>query len=399
MTVDSGELDRLRAAVERGDARRDAVDEAARAIAQVLDVDDVLQLIVDRVRALVRARWAALGIVDRYGFIEQFITSGISDADRARIGAPPVGHGLLGLIIREHRSYRIPEIAAHPDSAGFPPNHPPMTSFLGVPVLLKGRAVGNFYLTDKEGALEFTEEDQQVVELFASHAAIAIENARLHEQVRRLAVVDERERIGRDLHDGVIQSLYAVTLGLEDVPDLMAEAPDEAATRVDRAIESIHTTIHDLRNFIFGLRPELLDRATLLDSIRTLADELGTTTGLEVEQLLDPVAALGLDDERSADLLHVAHEAMSNVARHANATHATVEFRSDGRDSILVVADDGAGFDPSVDRSGTHQGLPNMRRRIEESGGQLHVESAVGGGTRIIVRVPRSNVTAAEGLT
>ncbi|HEU4673933.1 MAG TPA: GAF domain-containing sensor histidine kinase, partial [Candidatus Limnocylindrales bacterium] len=378
--------------------RRAAIDDAARAISQVLELDDVLQLIVDRVRSLVRARYAALGIVDAYGFIQRFITSGIGEEERARIGAPPIGRGLLGLIIKEGRAYRIPEIAAHPDSFGFPPNHPPMTSFLGVPIVVKERPIGNFYLTDKEGSAEFSEDDQWVVETFARHAGIAIENARLHAEVAKLAVFDERERIGRDLHDGIIQSLYAVSLTLEDVGDLMVEAPDEATARIERAIESLHGVIRDLRNFIFGLRPELLDRGTLGESLRALGDELGLNGMVDVEVLLDPAAATGLNPERQAELLQVAREALSNVARHASASRASLELRSDGRETILVVGDNGRGFEPAADRSGRHQGLANMRQRLERLGGRLFVESSPGHGTRIIVRVPRSDGAPLEGL-
>ena len=137
----------------------------------------------------------------------------------------PRGHGLLGLIVRENRSFRIPDLAVDPRRYGFPPHHPPMHSFLGVPVTVQGRSVGNLYLTNKTGADEFSEDDQALVESFAVHAGIAIENARLHEQVQRLAIVDERERISKDLHDGIIQNLYAVGLSLEDVPELVRERP------------------------------------------------------------------------------------------------------------------------------------------------------------------------------
>ena len=185
----------------------EALDDATRAIAEVLDLEDVLQLIVDRVRTLVDARYAALGMADPSGRIERFLTTGISAEQRAAIGPLPEGHGLLGVIIREGRSLRIPDIAAHPDAHGFPPNHPPMTSLLGVPITVHGRTVGDLYLTDKRGAPAFSEADQRIVELFARHAGIAIENARLHDRLAALRVVAERERIGRDLHDGVIQGL------------------------------------------------------------------------------------------------------------------------------------------------------------------------------------------------
>ncbi|MGZ8438678.1 MAG: GAF domain-containing protein, partial [Candidatus Limnocylindrales bacterium] len=222
-----------RAKVTQAGERFAALDAATRGIANVLELDTVLTLIIERVRDLVRARYAALGIVDSVGVIERFVTVGISSEDRERIGHLPRGHGLLGLIIREGRAFRIPEIADHPDSSGFPPNHPAMHSFLGVPVMVKGASVGNLYLTDKVGATEFSADDQVLVEMFALHAGIAIENARLHEQVQRLAIVEERERIAKDLHDGVIQSIYAVGLSLEDLPELMEEHSGEARERID----------------------------------------------------------------------------------------------------------------------------------------------------------------------
>src|SRR5690349_22984278 len=240
-----------------GRAAVEALSDAIGGIAGILPVDEVLQLIVDRVRGLVGARYAALGILaeDRQ-HIERFITSGITPEQRRLLGPPPEGHGLLGLIIRDGRSLRIPDIAAHPASYGFPPNHPMMTSLLGVPVRLKNRVIGDLYLTDKVDAVEFSDDDQRLVELFAAHAGIAIENARLHEAVQHLAVVDERERIGKDLHDGIIQTLYGISLSLEDVPEIMIVDAVEAAARVDRAIDTLNAAIADLRQFVVGLRPE-----------------------------------------------------------------------------------------------------------------------------------------------
>jgi signal transduction histidine kinase len=370
-------------------AALNAVDEAARAIAGLLDVEEALQLIVERVRALVGAEYAALGIVGTEDRIERFITSGMTSHERAAIGPLPRGRGLLGLIIREERSYRIPNIAAHPDSSGFPPNHPPMTSFLGVPVTSRGRSVGNFYLTNKAGAAEFTPTDQRLVELFALHAGIAIENARLHQQVAGYAIVQERDRIGRDLHDGIIQSLYAVTLSLEDVPELMALSPTDAAGRVDAAIDSLQDSIRELRNFIYGLRPETLDGADVAEGIVALAEQFGYNTLVDVELDVDADAGRDISPEHGAELLQLVREALSNAARHAGARHVTVSFRKESDDRTgLVVADDGVGFDSSVAVPAGHHGLGNMRARAEAIGATLRVESASGQGTRIIVGLP-----------
>jgi two-component system, NarL family, sensor histidine kinase DevS len=365
-----------------------AVDEAARAIAGLLSVDDVLQLIVDRVRVLVDADYAALGIVGLDGRIERFITAGIDPHTRKMIGAPPTGRGLLGLIIREGRSYRIPAIADHPDSFGFPQNHPPMTSFLGVPVAVKGVALGNLYLTDKRGAAEFSPTDQRLVELFARHAGIAIDNARLHAQAGRLAVAEERDRIGRDLHDGIIQSLYAVGLSLEDVPELMTEEPDEAVGRVDGAIEAINLAIRDIRNFIYGLRPEAVDGTQVLAGLAALAEEVRHGGLLEVDTLLDPAADPGLDPMAGAELLNLVREALSNAVRHGRAQRIALDLALvDGR-ITLEIADDGAGFDPAREPGPGHHGLANMRARSVALGGTLEIRSAPGAGTRVIVGLP-----------
>ena len=365
----------------------EALDAATRAIAGLVSVDEVLQVIVDQVRPLVGARYAALGTVDEHGVIERFITSGMSTATRASIGALPRGHGFLGLIIRENQSFRIPDIAVDPRRYGFPPHHPPMHSFLGVPVTMKGRSVGNLYLTDKAGAAEFSAEDQALVETFARHAGIAIENARLHEQVQRLAIVDERERISKDLHDGIIQTLYGVGLSLEDVPDILEDDPDEVVRRVERAIDSIHFAIQDIRNLIFGLRPELLGGTTLMVGLAAIIEEFRHNTVIDVE-----LRTSGFDREPSPDatahLLGIVNEALSNIARHSGASQAFVEVDVDDDGSFhIAVTDNGHGFDAASVGALGHQGLANMRSRAVEIGATIAFESGPAG-TTVQVTLP-----------
>ncbi|HSK92936.1 MAG TPA: GAF domain-containing sensor histidine kinase, partial [Candidatus Angelobacter sp.] len=386
-------LGATRAAARAGRAERQlaALDQAIRGIGGVLDVDRVLQVIADRVRELVDARYAAIGIVDEHGAIERFITSGISDEERRAIGDLPRGRGLLGLIIREHRTYRIPEIGAHPESHGFPPNHPPMHSFLGTPITTKRATVGRLYLTDKVGAPEFSEHDAALVEMFARHAGIAIENARLHDQVRRLAVVDERDRISRDLHDSAIQAIYAQTLALDDVPDLIDDDPDEARRRVDEGIDALHAVIRDIRNFIFGLRPVLLESGSLAEGLEHLAMELRRNGGVAVEVAVDaPAEALdGLPLEVVAEILAVVREGLSNVARHAGATTTRIGLAAEDGELRLEMVDDGRGFRADERPERGHHGLANMRARTEALNGRFEVVSTPERGTRIIITLPR----------
>ncbi len=367
----------------------EALDEATRALADVFDLETVLQLIVDRVADLADARYAALGIADVNGRIERFITAGLTPDERAAIGPLPVGRGLLGLIIREGHAYRIPEIAAHPDSYGFPPNHPPMRSLLGVPITVRGRPVGDLYLTDKQGRAEFSAADQRIVELFARHAGIAIENARLHGRLAALQIVAERERIGRDLHDGVIQGLYAVGLSLEDVEHLVVDSPGEAVARVDAAIDAINRSIGEIREFVIGLRPGMTG-AGLASGIAALADAMHLATTIDVETHIGASSAqlTRIGDPARHELLHLVREALSNIARHSRASRAHLEVDAVEDELRLEVRDNGVGFDPAAVASERHHGLVNMRERATAAGGRMEIDSRPGVGTQIVVHIP-----------
>lgn len=373
-----------------------ALDAATRGIAGVLDLERVLQLITDRVRDLAHAEYAALGIVDQEGGMERFITSGVTREERERIGPPPRGHGLLGVILHDPEPVRVHDIATDPRRYGFPRHHPEMHTLLGVPIGNKGRSIGRLYLTNKLPSGDFTEDDERMVKTFALHAGIAIENARLHEQVQRMAIVEERERIGRDLHDGIIQSIYAVGLSLEDVPELMEDEPDEARRRVERAVDSLDQSIRDIRNFIFGLRPELLEQAGLVGGLAALADEFRVNSMVDVDMEASDVDESGLARELITQLLSIAREALSNIARHSKASRSTIHASTVDGVIRLTITDNGVGFDPHLQRGPAHQGLINMRDRTAAIGGDLAIESEPDAGTRIIVMVPYEASTSAR---
>jgi signal transduction histidine kinase len=268
-----------------------------------------------------------------------------------------------------------------------------MSSFLGVPVRSKGQSIGNLYLTNKASAPTFSEADQRLVEMFALHAGIAIENARLHEEVQRLVVVEERHRISQDLHDSSIQSLYGVALSLEDVPEMMAEEPAEVTVRVDRAIDSIHQTIRDIRNFILGLQPELLDSADLASGIGTLAAEFQVNTVIDLDVRV-PSDLADVPPEVAAHVLAMTREGLSNVARHSAATRASIELVRMGGTLRLVIGDNGRGFDSARARERRQHGLTNLQSRAAAMGGSLAIDSEPGVGTRLEATLPMTNAGA-----
>jgi len=381
------------AAAQEARRRLEALDGATVAISQELSLERVLQIIVDSVRPLVGARYAALGIPDERGAMERFITSGLSEGRRVAIGHPPRGRGLLALSVQQSESVRIEDIAADPRSVGFPPEHPPMRTFLSVPVKVEGRAIGNLYLTDRLDGQPFDEDDEWLVESFARHAGLAIHNARMHEELRQLAVLQERERIAQDLHDGSIQSLYAVSLALEDTEELMAIDLEQATDRIDRAIESIHGTIQEIREFIMGLDPDARTAVDLLSGLAALTDEFERSTLIEVELSSDP--DVPLDADESLQLIQLTREAMSNVARHAEATKVLVNVE-DRRELLrLSIIDDGRGFDTTKAQRPGHHGLTNMNARAESLGGSLAIDSN-DDGTRVVFEMPRGESGGAK---
>jgi signal transduction histidine kinase len=361
-------------------------------LAAELSLDAVLRRITEVAVELTGATYGALGVLTRDGrAIEEFVTIGVSEEERAAIGDPPVGHGLLGALITDARPLRIPDIAADPRSIGFPPHHPPMTSLLGAPVAGRGRVFGNLYLTDKRGAEAFDDEDERVLVVLATQAAVAVENARLYDEaeraadaLRRLEVADERDRIAKELHDGVIQSLFAVGMSLQGA----AAVSSEPATveRLEAAVEDVDHTIRDLRNYIFGLRPGILADRQLDQALTDLGREFSERSGLVTVVEVDESAA-SLLASQAGDIVQIVREALSNVGRHADATTCRVRlgYGHDGGVE-LEVDDDGRGFDPSAASPG--MGLENLRHRADSIGATLDIESTLGEGTTLRFSLP-----------
>lgn len=531
--------------------RKDALLEAGLALASELSLPMVLQRIVDLAAEVTDARYGALGVIGAGGDLVDFITTGISVKQRRAIGALPQGRGLLGLLIREPRIVRVPEIRSSPESVGFPPNHPAMTSFLGAPVQAIGRMYGNIYLADKRSAPEFSEEDERslhilatqagvaianaslyqesvrrerwlealreiggqilegadantvlnsiaehardlagadaasiltttaipgnlvvaaavgayapkvrkqsvpatesisgeviqtgevlhtddasthahayqpiirlghvgpaifvplrvrgratgtlmvanlkggrlfdeatirLVETFADQASVAIEYSRAQADVQRVGLMEERERIARELHDGIIQSLFAVGMRLQGTA-LLAGSPTTAA-RIDGAVDELDRVIRDLRNYIFGLRPGILADRQLDQALQELGDDLQKRSGARVEVKVDAELAASLSS-RSHQIVQLTREALSNVARHAQAGRSSVRLAREGKVAVLMIEDDGVGFDAGSGSGGN--GLRNMRERTEAMGGAMLIKSEAGKGTSLQMTFP-----------
>jgi len=525
--------------------------EAGLTLASELSLPIVLQRIVDLAVQVTDARYGALGVIGDDGTLVEFVTTGVSAKQRRAIGNLPTGRGVLGLLIHEPKPVRIKNIAKHPQSVGFPPNHPSMRSFLGAPVQAMGRVFGNIYLAEKRTADSFSDDDEMSLIVLATQAGVAIANASLYEEVhsreqwldalrditnrvlegdeegslleniaeharqvaaadaativsvsetpgelvvaaavgarsnemrgqtlpadgsisgavmksgqpmsfedvtaesrafqpivrlgrhgpavfvplrvpggatgtlmvtrlkgsprfderrvrlvetlagqasvaieygraqselRRLGLMEERERIAKELHDGIIQSLFAVGMGLQGTA-LMANSA-EIGRRIEGAVEELDRLIRDLRNYIFGLRPGILADRQLDQALRMLAQEVQQSSNVAVEVSVDTGLAAALSG-RSSDIVQLTREALSNIARHAQATRAAVSLSRRGSTAVLTIEDNGVGFDPRRDSIGS--GIGNMRERATALGGRLEISSRGGEGTKLRIEFP-----------
>jgi signal transduction histidine kinase len=363
--------------------------EAVVAIGSGLDLRTTLHRIVELATDLVDARYGALGVLDPAGErLAEFLTVGIDDEARRSIGHLPEGHGILGVLILDARPLRLSDLSRHPESAGFPPNHPPMTSFLGAPILVRGRVFGNLYLTEKTTGPEFTATDEQLVMGLASAAGTAIENARLHEQVTDLALAEDRQRIARDLHDTVIQRLFATGLSLQGVTPLLERDPAAASERIDRAVTELDETVRAIRTTIFALEERERANRGLRSRVLAVCESAIESLGFAPRVTFDGVLDARVMDEVSDDVVATVQEALSNVARHARARSATVDLRATECSVDLTIVDDGIGPE-SAGASDLHgHGLRNLEDRARRHGGTFSLRRHDGGGASLSWSIP-----------
>ncbi|MCC6298436.1 MAG: GAF domain-containing protein [Anaerolineales bacterium] len=541
-----------------------ALHQASLELVNDISLETLLRKIVTLACEQANARYAALGVLDESGKIENFISVGMSDEEVRRMEHPPVGQGLIGALMNAKEPLRIPSIEDDPRSIGFPPNHPHMKSFLGVPIRTADRQLGQVYLTDKIAADQFTADDEKIIQMLAAYAAtaitnarlyeqmrerdaaltrrnqdmallngiasaltssleldeilnktlalvmeyvkveagelfllgedsqslrmvlhrgqnaeafwtrnafkigqgyighvaetrrplvasdiaadirflreavvkagfhqmacipmlsgenlmgvmsvasfskepidarsvemmaavgnwagLAIENARLHTNARRLAVLEERERIGMDLHDGVIQSIYGLGLSLENVLLSLNEDSAEAKQRIQGTIDGLNQVIRDMRAYVLDLKPRQMGEDGLISGITRLVAEFKAHTFAEVNLVSPEKGLKNLPEAHSLALFHICQEALANAAKHAKAKNVEISLWKTKERALMEIRDDGIGFDMDAINMNIGHGLANMQTRVQSIGGDVEISSRVNEGTTILAWVPR----------
>ena len=365
-------------------------------VASELALDSVLKKVVDQARLLVGAKYGALSVIDDHGHIQSFVTSGITHEERAAIGPPPVGHGVLGVVLREGQSLNLDDIKNHPRSVGFPANHPHMKSLLAVPITCKSPFLGNLYLSDKQqSAGSFTDDDQQTLERFAVQAAIAIDNAHLHAQVADLAVAEERIRIAHEMHDGLAQVLGYVNTKVQAADAYLKRGKNEEATQqLNELARSARQAYVDVRESIIGLRALPHRDRSLSEALQEFFDLWKEQSGISIHFSIDD--GLRLKPRVELQLVRIVQEALTNVRKHARATSVRVDIRRRDNDIVAVIGDDGVGFNLTARTRSENPrfGLATMRERAESIGGRLSIESTPGRGTTVTFLMPFADALA-----
>ncbi|MER7500712.1 GAF domain-containing sensor histidine kinase [Nonomuraea pusilla] len=368
-----------------------AVSSAVLAVTRHLSVREVLQVIVRSAQRLLDARYAALGVPDDDGSFAEFVAEGLTDKQWTAIGPLPRQHGMLGAMLREGTPVRLPDLREDPRFEWWPKAHPVMKDFLGVPIRDADQVLGIIFLANKRTPGGFTPQDEELLTLFAAHAAIALTNARLYERGRELAMLEERNRMARELHDAVTQKLFSLRLTAQAAAAMLESAPARAAAELERVERLAGEALAELRAVIVELRPAELDRHGLAETLRKhvrmldrlhqarVTFERGGEDDGDGQGTLPP-----LDAAVEVAVLRVAQEALHNALRHSGAERVEVRLAFGGGRLTLTVSDDGHGFDQAGSRG---LGLVSMGDRAESVGGVLTVTSAPGRGTTVRVEV------------
>lgn len=370
----------------RGDqgATLHAVSSAVLAVTRHLSVHEVLQVIVRAAAQLLDARYAALGVPDDEGSFAEFVVEGVSEEEWERIGPLPRQHGMLAAMLKGDVPKRLGDIRREPEFEGWPVAHPVLKDFLGVPIRDGEDVLGIVFLANKRTPGGFTEGDEELLTLFAAHAAIAMANARLYEHNRELTVVAERNRLARELHDAVAQKLFSLRLTARTASALAERDPARTVQELAQVERLAAEALAELRAVIFELRPaDLADG--LVASLRKHVEVLDRAHETEVRFSADE--AVVLPEEHEAVAFRITQEALYNALRHARASTVEVRLATADGQAVLEVADDGTGFDASDTEPQGGLGLASMRARAHSIGGELTIDAVPGRGTTVRLEV------------
>ncbi len=363
--------------------------ETAELLGQPGDIGEVLNRLALRAKEITASEFAAIGIFDENLDLERFTFVGIDEALARRLGHPPVGRGLLGALARHAGPLRLDDLTAHPDSSGWPADHPPMCAFLGVPIRAGGRVIGSIYVTRSRGGESFTASDELAATLLALQIAGSVWAALAQERSGRLVLLEERIRIAHDLHDGTIQSLYAIGLQLDSTSEA-AVVPDVKHALVN-SVDQINVVIREMRAYIAML--ESSQAAPQPELSRDLAHVVKQMVPAGIDTVINIAAAAlrEIGTREAEDLTYIAREALSNAVRHGAATKIAVDLRQSAAETALTIQDNGAGFNSDAVQSGL--GSVTMRTRAERIGATLDIIGIPGMGTTVRVSFPREQIS------
>jgi len=363
--------------------RLEAVRAITTAILAGTDTGELLSLVVAHARELVGADLATLALPAGTDRLVIEAADGLLAEELQGIIFPASG-SVTGEVLRTGKAVALADASAD-DRMAQPIVRAGVGPALFIPLAVRGRTLGSLTVANARGGPPLREAAVQLVETFAEQAAVALEYARLQRELHRLAVLEDRERIAKELHDGAIQALFAVGMGLQG--SALLAGSDDLRERIQNAVEELDRVIRDLRNYIFGLRPGILADRQLDQALKGLVEEFGQRTGVVAIAEVDPAAAAELAGQ-AGEVVQLAREALSNVSRHAEAATCRVALYRDPDGAVLEVDDDGHGFDPAQ-TTGVGQGLRNLRGRATALGGRAEIHSAIGEGTRVRVTIPR----------
>jgi signal transduction histidine kinase len=351
--------------------------------AEAGNVEQVLERIAEVSRTLVKARYAALGVPDGEGGLKFFKVAGMTEEAIARLDHLPYGHGLIGAIMRDRQALRVEHMADDVRSVGFCAHHPFMDSLLGVPIQIGQQLFGTLYLCDREDGQPFTQEDEWLIETMAGYAALAIAGSELSEQQSRLQLLEERERIGMELHDGVIQSLYAIGMHL----DLMRLNEQATSDGLGQVIKELNNVIEDIRRYILNLHRGDHQQRTIYERLEDMLGRVYRPQNLAIH--LDAPHDKPLFTPATFEAIcQMANEAISNAVRHSKAENITIRTRQENNLFRITIADDGQGFDVNEVASHSGLGLRNIQQRAALHGGSVEIDSTPGRGTQLTIIIP-----------